>query len=199
MSLTQRMWDITRAHWNEELERRGDPLEQLDRLLAEAARNLREWEGLIHRLKDHVMTLQHRIEAGEQWCKKREGQACLALEAGEEELARLALAEKARAEDEVGAYRRMVLQALKTLEQAETQWLEMERVYREMASKRGLYRLRMESLQLQQRLTSQPGAFRSDPFISLQRLEEEFADREREWEALQQLRRAWDEPEGRMF
>ncbi len=102
MSLGKRFRDITVAHFNEMLENAEDPVRLIDKYLANQSEQIRESERLLHQCLTHAASLRQQYTSAEKMKERREQQALLALKAGEDEIARIALQEKNAAGGEGG-------------------------------------------------------------------------------------------------
>lgn len=126
----------------------------------------------------------------EQQKEKREQQAVTALKAGEEQLARIALHEKASAEERSAQYRDLYEQSRLNMEDLEKTLQEMRSEYQIVYDKREYYSARMESLKLQQRMNSRYGAVGSSgkPEGMFRRLDDRISGLEHEARSLRDLR-----------
>ncbi|MNR13891.1 PspA/IM30 family protein [compost metagenome] len=126
---------------------------------------------------------------------KREEQALLALKAGEDHLAKLALQEKIIHEEKLEQYSGLLEQSQQSLFELESQLNELKMEYQTVYSKRQYYAARMESLRLQQRMNQRATAYGngSDVPKMFGRLEDRMSDWELEAKSLRDLRRMGQE------
>ena len=94
MSVFRRMRDITVANLNERLEQSQDPVKLIDQFLHTTRDEIGEAERLYQQYASHTKQLQQQVNQATAMRNKREEQALLALKAGEDHLAKLALQEK---------------------------------------------------------------------------------------------------------
>lgn len=94
MSVFRRVRDITAANINERLEQSQDPVRLIDQFLATTRDDIVEAEKLVQQSTAHMRQLKLQVDQAETMKNKREEQALLALKAGEDHLAKLALQEK---------------------------------------------------------------------------------------------------------
>lgn len=194
MSLMRRMRDISAATWNERLERSEDPVRLIDGYLLQQAETIRETDRLLQECATHTESQKRQYVAAEEGRQKREQQALLALKAGEEELARLALQEKLLYEEKSVQYQSLYEQGQKTILELETRLNELRADYQEVYSKREYYLARLESVRLQQRMNRHMNGTGNHCGESLfRRMEERVSDMEIEAKALQDLRRMGQE------
>ncbi|MCZ8522855.1 MULTISPECIES: PspA/IM30 family protein [Paenibacillus] len=196
MSIGKRFRDLTVAHFNEMLEQSEDPVRLIDKYLASQSEQIRESERLLQQCLSHASSLRQQYIAAEQLKERREGQALLALKAGEEEVARLALQEKMQQEEKAVQYKALYEQSKHGIVELEEQVQGLKADFDEVASKRSYYIARLESVRLQQRmnerLRSMGGGVSPRMF---DRLEERVSDMELSARTLRevrsQVREAW--------
>ncbi|AEI42081.1 PspA/IM30 family protein [Paenibacillus mucilaginosus] len=197
MSLGKRFRDLTVAHFNEMLEQSEDPVRLIDKYLASQSEQIRESERLLQQCLSHASSLRQQYMSAEQLKERREGQALLALKAGEEEVARMALQEKMQQEEKAAQYKALYEQSKHGIVELEAQLQQFKADFDEVASKRSYYIARLESVRLQQRmnerLRSMGGGVSPRMF---DRLEERVSDMELTARTLRevrgQVRDAWN-------
>lgn len=188
MSVFRRMRDITAATLNEMLEDSGDPVRIIDQYLTETRTKIAECEELYRKYTAHAGGLRKQYLEAEAFVNRREDQAMLALKAGEDEVARMALQEKMGAEEKSVRYKKMYDESKYALIELEDQLNEIKTDYQEALDKRHLYVARMETARLQNKMNQMrrnPG-FESKTF---RRLEDQVSDMEWEARALRDVRR----------
>jgi len=193
MSILRRMRDISVATLNEILEQAEDPIRLIDKYLGDLREQLQQSERLYQQCLAHSQSLRQQYLSAGQMAQKREQQAVLALKAGEEEMARLALHEKAQHEERGAQYKELYDQTCQSLAELEEQLQQMREDYREVADKRSYYLARLESVRLQQRMNQMRGASGEFGRRSFQRLEERVTDMEFEARTLRDVRRMGQE------
>lgn len=193
MSIMRRVRDITVATLNERLEKAEDPVRLIDQFLWSTREDIIQAEKLYQQYLGHSNHLKAQWLQAEHQKEKREQQALTALKAGEEQLARMALHEKATSEERSVQYRDLYEQSRQNTMELEDQLREMRSEYQLVYDKREYYAARMESLRLQQRMNarftegSQAGGVQ--PGTMFRRLEDRIGDMEMEAKSLHDLRR----------
>ncbi|QGQ94623.1 PspA/IM30 family protein [Paenibacillus psychroresistens] len=190
MSLLRRMRDMTAATFNEKLERSEDPVRMIDQYLASQREQIQQAERLHQQCVQHAQSLRVQFVGAEQWRDKREQQAMLALKAGEEQTARLALQDKMIHEQKCEQYRELYEQSKLALVELEDQLHALKADYTEIAAKRSYYQARLESVRLQRRMNEHMNEMgRSSTPRMFNRLEEKVSDLEYETRSLRDVRR----------
>lgn len=190
MSLLRRMRDMTAATFNERLERSEDPVRMIDQYLVSQREQIQQAEKLHQQCVQHAQSLRAEYVGAEQWRDKREQQAILALKAGEDNTARLALQDKMIHEQKCEQYRELYEQSKLALVELEDQLHALKADYTEIAAKRSYYQARLESVRLQRRMNehrSEIGCSSTPRMFN--RLEEKVSDLEHETRSLRDVRR----------
>lgn len=191
MSVFRRVRDITVATLNEKLEQSQDPVRLIDQFLIETRQEITDAEKLHYQYSGHAKQMKQQVDQAKVMRDKREEQALLALKAGEEHLAKLALQEKMLYEEKVEQYTELYSQSLESLQELEAQLNELKTEYQVVYSKRQYYYARMETLRLQQRMNQRMSGYGvQDVPKMFHRLEDRVSDMEWEARSLRELRRA---------
>ncbi|ETT38144.1 MULTISPECIES: PspA/IM30 family protein [unclassified Paenibacillus] len=194
MSVFRRMRDITVANLNERLEQSQDPVKLIDQFLHSTREEIGEAERLYQQYASHTKQLQQQVNQATAMRNKREEQALLALKAGEDHLAKLALQEKIIHEEKLEQYSGLLETSQQSLFELESQLNELKMEYQTVYSKRQFYAARMESLRLQQRMNQRAGAYGGGDVPKMfGRLEDKMTDWELEAKSLSDLRRMGQE------
>lgn len=194
MSVFRRMRDITVANLNERLEQSQDPVKLIDQFLHSTREEIGEAERLYQQYASHTKQLQQQVNQATAMRNKREEQALLALKAGEDHLAKLALQEKIIHEEKLEQYSGLLETSQQSLFELESQLNELKIEYQTVYSKRQFYAARMESLRLQQRMNQRAGAYGGGDVPKMfGRLEDKMTDWELEAKSLSDLRRMGQE------
>jgi phage shock protein A len=184
------MRDITVATLNERLEQSQDPVKLIDQFLIATRDDITEVEKLFQQYASHVKQLKQQVDQATSMRNKREEQALLALKAGEDHLAKLALQEKIIHEEKLEQYSELLEQSRLSLRELEDQMNELKLEYQSVYSKRQYYAARMENLRLQQRMNQRMGDFGGKDVPKMfNRLEDRITDWELEARSLRELRR----------
>jgi phage shock protein A len=190
MSILKRVRDMTVATLNEKLERSEDPVRLIDQYLASQREQIQQSERLHQQCMQHAQSLRNQYLGAEAWKEKREQQALLALKAGEEETARLALQDKMMQEQKSDQYRELYEQSKLSLIELEDQLQALKADYVEVAAKRNYYQARLESVRLQRRMNERMNDIgRNSTPRMFNRLEERVSDLELETRSLRDVRR----------
>ncbi|WP_281889603.1 PspA/IM30 family protein [Paenibacillus sp. YYML68] len=196
MSLGKRFRDITVAHFNEMLEHSEDPVRLIDKYLGSQSEHIRESERLLQQCLTHAASLRQQYTSAEQLRERRDQQAVLAMRAGEEHIARMALQEKLQQEEKAAQYKELYEQSKLGIVELEEQIQQLKADFDEIASKRSYYVARLESVRLQQRMNERMRSMGAGPTPRMfDRLEERVSDMELNARTLRevrgQLRDAW--------
>lgn len=194
MSVFRRMRDITVANLNERLEQSQDPVKLIDQFLHSTREEIGEAERLYQQYASHTKQLQQQVNQATAMRNKREEQALLALKAGEDHLAKLALQEKIIHEEKLEQYSGLLETSQQSLFELESHLNELKIEYQTVYSKRQFYAARMESLRLQQRMNQRASAYGGGDVPKMfGRLEDKMTDWELEAKSLSDLRRMGQE------
>ncbi|GAB6987952.1 PspA/IM30 family protein [Paenibacillus pini] len=194
MSVFRRVRDITVATLNEKLEQSQDPVRLIDQFLASTRDDIMDAEKLVQQYASHTRQLKQQVDQATSMKNKREEQALLALKAGEDHLAKLALQEKIIYEEKLEQYGGLLETTRDSLQQLEEQLNELKMEYQTVYSKRQYYTARMETLRLQQRMNQRmEGMGGQDVPKMFGRLEDRISDWEFEAKSLRDLRKMGQE------
>lgn len=196
MSILRRMRDISVATLNEMLEQSEDPIRLIDRYLFEQREQIQESDKLYRQCLVHAQSLRQQYLNADEMKEKREQQALLALKAGEDEMARLALHEKMYFEEKSENYKGLYEQSRESILELETQLNQLKSDYQEVVDKRSFYMARLESLRLQQRMNERMSSVGGGQIgdRAFTRLEDRVSDMELEARTLRDVRRQFQEP-----
>ncbi|NMO95580.1 PspA/IM30 family protein [Paenibacillus lemnae] len=190
MSVFRRIRDITMATLNEKLEQSQDPVKLIDQFLHSTRQDILEAEKLQQQCESHTRHLKQQVDQADSMKNKREEQALLALKAGEDHLAKLALQEKLLYEEKIEQYQGLLSTSREALREVEEQLGVLRMEYQSAYSKRQYYAARMETLRLQQRMNGRTGAHNGQDVPKMfNRLEDRISDWELEAQSLRDLRK----------
>lgn len=191
MSVFRRVRDITAANLNERLEQSQDPVRLIDQFLATTRDDIVEAEKLVQQSTAHMRQLKQQADQAESMKNKREEQALLALKAGEDHLAKLALQEKIIYEEKLEQYSELLNTTRTSLVDLESQLNDLKMEYQTVYNKRQYYAARMETLRLQQRMNQRMEGYGNGQDVPkmFNRLEDRITDWEFEAQSLRDLRR----------
>jgi phage shock protein A len=191
MSMMRRFRDLTVATLNDRLEQAQDPVRVIDGFLREMADAIRQTEALHRQCAGHTANLRTQFLSADSMARKRESQVMLAVKAGEDGVARAALAEKALEEEKRDGYRTLYEQSQLSANELDEQLEALKREYQEAYHKRQYYMARIETLRLQQRMHERTRSFPSQGGSWFHRLEDQITDLEFETRALIDVRRPY--------
>lgn len=181
MSIMRRIRDLTAAYGHEALCWDGrDPIRQIDAALADCRRRISESEQLYRQIRVHLSELLARAKDAEEAAGRRARQAELALRAEEEDLARLAVRDKIRHEEDAARYRRLYEECAAAAAELKARLDEWREEYARLLSRRDYTLARLETYHLCLKM-------RESPIV--ESLEERLRELERETEALWEVRR----------
>ncbi|MBH5317567.1 PspA/IM30 family protein [Paenibacillus sp. GSMTC-2017] len=192
MSIVRRIRDITVATLNERLEKAEDPVRLIDQFLWSTREDIVQAEKLYQQYSSHSNHLRAQWLQAESQKERREQQALTALKAGEENMARIALHEKASCEERSAQYKELYEQSRQSSIDLEDQLREMRSEYQTVYDKREYYAARMESIRLQQRMNSRfNGSLDSaaNPGTVFRKMEDRISDMEQEARSLRDVRK----------
>ncbi|MDF2668566.1 MAG: PspA/IM30 family protein [Paenibacillus sp.] len=194
MSLMKRVRDITVATLNEKLEHAEDPVRLIDQYLTAQKQQIQESEKLYQQMLVHAQTIRQQVMTAEQMKDKREQQAMLALKAGEEQVAKMALQEKLQHEEVYERYAALYEQSKLSIVELQDRLDELKRDFDEVLSKRHYYMARLQSVKLQQQMNARmSGMSEGAGSRAFSRLEERISDMEYEAKSLRDVRRVGQE------
>lgn len=194
MSILRRVKDISVATLNEMLESSEDPVRLIDRYLHTQREQIEQSERLYRECLNHAQSLRQQVLQAEQMKEKREQQALIALKAGEEDIAKLALQEKLIHEEKADQYRELYEQSKLSVLELEEQLNQLKADYQEVAAKRGYYQARLETVRLQQQMNARMSGMQGGQTPRMfARLEDKVSDMELEARTLREVRRAGQE------
>lgn len=193
MSLMRRMRDITAATLNEKLEKSEDPIRLIDQYLHAQKEQIAKTEKLYNQCVQHTSSMRQQFLAAKQMVEKREQQARIALKAGEDSVARLALQEKMLNEDKSEQYRKLYEQGQDNIVEMEAQLQQLKADWQEVVGKRQYYMARLESIKLQRRMNDRARSrYGTDRMFD--RLEDKVADLELETHSMKDVRNLDSDP-----
>jgi phage shock protein A len=195
MSILKRVKDITAATLHDTLDKIEDPVKLINQYLEAQKEQIEKTEKLYVQMNAHTKNLQQQYLTAEQVVKKREEQALMAVKAGEEQLARMALQEKLVQEEKATRFKELYEQGKASTDQLAEQLASLKGDFQEALSKRHFYQARLQTISLRKKMNESMGQqLGHTPGSRLfDRLEEKVADFERETDALGEVRRMGQE------
>jgi phage shock protein A len=191
-SVMRRMKDMTAAALNDRLDKAEDPVKLIDQFLYQQKEQIGQAERLYQQMINHATFLRGQYTEAELMMNKREEQAMLALKAGEEHIAKIALQEKVLQEEKTNQYKELYEQSKDSILEVEEQLSQLRAEYQEVLSKRQFYAARLESIRLQRQMNER---LRSQSNIgnAFHRLEDRVHDMEIESKCMSEVRKVGQE------
>jgi len=171
MSIGRRVKDLTKATLGEMLEKSEDPVRSIDQYLYDQKRKLNELEQLYREQLQHAYHVKGQLKDAVELAEKREKQAELAVRAGEEELAKIALEDKLKQLDKASRYESLARQSKETTLELEERIASLKADIEEVSEQKQFYADRMESIRLQQKMNERQGEGGNHTFSWFNRLE----------------------------
>ncbi|TVX87046.1 PspA/IM30 family protein [Paenibacillus agilis] len=188
-NIFQRVRDITLATLNDHLERSEDPIRVIDSFLLKTRHEIEEAERLYHQYLVHANQMKRQLNQAEELRERREQQALMALKAGEELAAKLALQEKMMHEEKVIHYTELYEKSKQAILELEAQLQALKNEFQSAYDKRQIYIARMQTIHLQQRMNERIGQYGHQQVNGMfRRLEDRVNDMEWETNSIRDVR-----------
>lgn len=189
MSIFKRLQDLTKASLNEMLDKAEDPIKMLNQYLREIEQDIAEAEVAVAKQIAIEKKFKQQLEEAKEMVEKREKQAMKALEAGNEELARKALADKKAHQEKVDDFSVQYDNARSNADQLRKQLTEMKDEFDNLKNKKATLTARAEAAKAQKKINKTMSGFGSDSASKgFERMSEKVLDLEAEAEASKELR-----------
>lgn len=188
--ILKRVRDITMATLNERLDKVEDPVRLIDQFLMRTRHDINEADRLYQQYVMHANQMRNQMNQAQELCSRREHQAMLALKAGEEFAAKIALQEKLMHEDKVQQYSELYEKSKDAILELEEQLNMLKSEYQAVYDKRQYYIARMQTVRLQQQMNERFGQYGVGQVDSMfRRLEDRVSGMEWETQGIQDVRR----------
>lgn len=189
-NIMKRVRDITLATLNEHLEKSEDPVKLIDQFLMRTQQEIGETERLYQQYVMHANQMKQQMNQAVELRDRREQQAMLALKAGEEYAAKLALQEKLIHEEKVQNYEELFEKSKQAILELEEQLHTLKNEFQTVYDKRQMYIARMQTLRLQQRMNERAGFYGGQQVDNMfRRLDDRVSGMEWESQSLRDVRR----------
>lgn len=189
-NIMRRVRDITLATLNEHLEKSEDPVKLIDQFLMRTQQEIGEAERLYQQYVMHANQMKQQMNQAAELRDRREQQAMLALKAGEEYAAKLALQEKLMHEEKAQNYEELFEKSKQAILELEEQLHTLKSEFQTVYDKRQMYIARMQTLRLQQRMNERAGFYGGQQVDNMfRRLDERVSDMEWDSQSLRDVRR----------
>lgn len=188
--ILKRVRDITMATLNERLDKVEDPVRLIDQFLMRTRHDINEADRLYQQYVMHANQMRNQMNQAQELCSRREQQAMLALKAGEEFAAKIALQEKLMHEDKVQQYSELYEKSKDAILELEEQLNMLKSEYQAVYDKRQYYIARMQTVRLQQQMNERFGQYGVGQVDSMfRKLEDRVSGMEWETQGIQDVRR----------
>ena len=184
MSLFKRLRDISLSSLHELLNRAEDPAAMMNQYIRDMEAELSEAEVAFAKQVAAEKRAQHRCEEAAEMAQKREQGTLLALQAGDEALARRAIADKKEHEAKAAAYRTQHEAAKRLTEELRGRLQEMREELARMKEKQAELAARAAAAKAQKRMNEALGTVgKGAAAAEFQRMKEKVLELEAEAEA----------------
>lgn len=190
-NILKRVRDITLATLNERLDKAEDPVRLIDQFLMRTRQDIAEADRLYQQYVMHANQMRHQMNQANEMRERREQQAMLALKAGEEFAAKIALQEKMMHDEKARQYEDLYNRSKESILELEEQLNILKSEYQTVYDKRQYYFARMQNIRLQQQMNQRFGQYGYGQVDGMfRRLEDRVSDMEWENTSLQEVRRS---------
>jgi phage shock protein A len=170
-----RVKDIATATWQEVTERSVAPEREVESFLSAQQQHLAETERLYQQTVEQAIALREQLRSAEEHSERRGVQAQLALKAGEDELARLAVEEKLHADNVIEHTRVQYERSQSAILQLVEELALLRAGHAAALEQREVYAARLESARLQQQMQErETSSVRHDTLHELKEAGREF-------------------------
>ncbi len=143
--LFKRVKTVVHSELNNLIDKAEDPIKMVDQYLREMGSDIQEAEKATAKIMAEEKLLKLKWEEAEGMIKKREEQAVQALQEGNEDLAKRALEDKLRMQQEAEQLQHLYVEASKTAADLKAKLAEMKSEYRDMEMKKASLKSRAQS------------------------------------------------------
>jgi phage shock protein A len=188
MALFKRLRDLTMSNINALLDKAEDPVKMLEQYLRDMEEDIQDAEVAVAKQIAVEMKLKQQHEEAQSLVEKREQQALMALEQGNEDLARRALVDKKSVAEKASDYKQQYTNAKATADELRVRLSEMKDQFLEMKNKKDTLKARHEAAKAQKQINEVMSGFGTDNAAKgFSRMEEKVLQAEAEAEASKQL------------
>ncbi|MDQ0205293.1 PspA/IM30 family protein [Alkalicoccobacillus murimartini] len=183
-----RVRTIVSSELNSLLNKAEDPSKMLDQFIADMKHDISEVEASVAKQIASEKLLKKQLDESLEAVSKREEQAMIALESGDEDLARRVLEEKNKQESHASSLQVSHSEAAKLSEELKVKLREMKDELREMTMKKDSLKARNESAQARAKVNRSLSGMDSGAKSGFDRMEEKVMRSEAEAESSEELR-----------
>ncbi|MDW8295663.1 MAG: PspA/IM30 family protein [Raineya sp.] len=188
MGIFGRIGDIIRANINDLLDKAEDPVKMIKQMVIDMQEAVTKATAGLAQAMAQEKKLQRDYEKFEAMSKEWENKAMTALQAGNEDLARKALAKKAEADQQAATYKQMYEQAAQTTATLKTQVEQLKAKLDEARMKESTLIARSQAAKAQKEIAKNIGTFDHSSISSkFAKFEEKILKQEAEAQAFTQL------------
>ncbi|OJJ22048.1 phage shock protein A [marine bacterium AO1-C] len=188
MSIFKRIADIIKAYINDLFDRAEDPEKMIKQMVIEMEESVAKSTTALAKALASEKQMERKYKGLANQAQKWENKAMLALQSGNENLARQALAQKASVTTQANEYQKMLLNAQKATKSLRNQVDGLKSKLKEARMKESTLIARSEMAKTQKKLAKQLGGFDMDNnFARFDKFEERILKAEAEAEAMVEL------------
>lgn len=183
-----RVRTIVSSELNSLLNKAEDPGKMLDQFIYDMENDITEVEAAVAKQIASEKLLKKQLDESLEAVTKREEQAMVALESGDEDLARRVLEEKSKQESQASSLQMSHNEATKLSSELKDKLREMKDELREMTMKKDSLKARNESAQARAKVNRSLSGMNSGAKSGFDRMEEKVMRSEAEAESSEELR-----------
>ncbi|MCF6092555.1 PspA/IM30 family protein [Microaerobacter geothermalis] len=191
MGIFKRLRDLTTATINDLLDKAEDPVKMLNQFLRDMEQDIADAEVSVAKQIAIEKKFKQQYEEAMEMVQKRQEQAVKALEAGNEDLARRALADKKEHQERADEFKLQYDNAKSNADQLRKQLQEMKDEFVKMKNKKDTLIARAEAAKAQKQINqAMSGIGTENAAKGFERMNEKVLQMEAEAEASKDLRKA---------
>lgn len=183
MGFFKRVSDIFRSNVNDALDKAEDPEKMIKLMTVDMKESITKSTAALAQAMAHTKQMERKMQfhktASEEWQSK----AMAALNAGNEDLAKKALAKKAVEDQNFQQYEEMFNQSNATTEKLKGQLTKLKQKYDEAKAKESMLIARSKNAKAQSEMAKNIGGFSDNSFASFDKFEQKILANEAEAEA----------------
>lgn len=187
MGIFSRISDIFKANVNDMLDKAEDPEKMIKQMVIEMQESITKATSGLAQAMAQEKKLEREYLKFQQLSNDWKNKAAQALQAGNEDLARKALQQKATADQQVAQYQGMYESASSTTSNLKNQVEQLKMKFQEAKMKEATLIARNQAAKAQKDIAKQVGGFDSNSFAKFDKFEEKILKAEAEAQAFTEL------------
>jgi phage shock protein A len=187
MGIFSRISDIFKANVNDMLDKAEDPEKMIKQMVIEMQESITKATSGLAQAMAQEKKLEREYLKFQQLSNDWKNKAAQALQAGNEDLARKALQQKATADQQVAQYQSMYESAASTTSNLKNQVEQLKMKFQEAKMKEATLIARNQAAKAQKDIAKQVGGFDSNSFAKFDKFEEKILKAEAEAQAFTEL------------